>query len=158
MTWKSFLLVLFALGVVACQTAGYKNTATQPVDRSYKATGLVLTVSGDSRGQCQITVHTKMFNDSGMLGICGFILYAGEVGCIDGFSSQSFIDEFFERATLHLNDEAITKAGFLTIRGVETTADTVQATCVRTSKPWDAPYANARVSFKGDPYNQYERY
>ena len=97
MTWKSFLLVLFALGVVACQAAGYKNTATQPVDRSYKA-------------------------------------------------------------TLHLNDEAITKAGFLTIRGVETTANTVQATCLRTSKPWDAPCANAGVSFKGDPYNQYERY
>ena len=153
---KSIFVLLLATSVVACQLTGYRTVGRQPADTSYSVTSFGMRVSGDTRGICTATVHTKIFNDTGKLGICGFILHVGETGCLDGLSSQEFIDEVFERATLMLDEEEISKAGCYTQRDIGTTATGADATCVRIDKTWQESYANANVKFKFDAYNLYE--
>jgi hypothetical protein len=158
MRCSPMLSVLFAIGISACQLTGYSIVGRKPADSSYSATNFKLTVKGDARGTCRATVHTKVFDDRGSLGVCGFILQDGEIACLDDVSRREFIDEVFERAMLLLDREEISKAGFYTQRDIGTTALDAEATCVRTEKAWRESYANARVKFEFDPFNHYEFY
>ena len=147
-----FLLFVAALG--ACQSAGYRIVEPPQNNHRYTQRLFSMSVQGYDNQRCEASVHTKILKISGNLGVCGYILNAGEIGCGDGYLTQSLTNEVFSNATVLIDGEAVSKAGYMTLRDFGTTEDNVAPTCVRMEQAWRNQFHYARVTFKYAGFNE----
>ena len=146
--------LLLATTVVACQTTGYRVVGPRTVDASYSVSIFSMRMEGYDNQTCTAAIHTAFYDETGFLGICGFILNTGEIGCGDGYLGRKLTDAVFENATLLFGETVISKAGFYTLREFGTTADDAVPTCVRTEFPWREIYTHAKPTFKYSAFTQ----
>ena len=111
-------------------------------------------MEGYDNQNCTAAIHTKLYVESGFLGVCGFVLSVGEIYCGDGLLGRKLTDVLFENATLLLGETVISKAGFYTLRDFGTTAADAVPTCVRTEMPWRENYTYSSPTIKFSGYNE----
>jgi hypothetical protein len=151
---RPIFLFLLTTTAVACQTAGYRVIGPEQAGGPYSVSHFTMQMGGDASGICTAAAHTKFFNESGFLGVCGFILNAEKAGCGDNYIGQQLTDAVFEDSTLLIGETVISKAGFYTLRPSGTTADNVVPTCVRTQTPWRDIYIDSKPTLKYSGYTE----
>jgi len=91
---------------------------------------------------CAVEIYSKFYDAGGKLGGCGYL-----IDKCTGWGSSELTEKWFTYATLYLDGEEISSAGFFSLN--ESGPGIGKATCVVTEKPWKAGYKNQQPRFKG---------
>lgn len=138
---RVFLALALCVSVSACMGRGYDVLRNELPGSGYSVTKQHLIVNDVP---CEIEVYSKFFNSNGKLGACAYLADVKYKGCSGTYFVEELPELWFDQATLVLNGQQVSKAGFYRYRDVKE-----EALCVEINKPWQPSYEGARPRFKG---------